>query len=45
MPPGLFLNPPQHFLGLANFYRQFILNYSSVATPFTTLTSSKTPYH
>ena len=28
----------QSFLGFANFYRKFIQDYSSVATPLTTLT-------
>lgn len=31
----------QRFLGFANFYRKFIRNYSSVAAPLHTLTSSK----
>ena len=31
----------QRFLGFANFYRQFIRNYSSVAAPLTRLTSNK----
>lgn len=30
----------QHFLGFANFYRRFIRNYGSVASPLTALTSS-----
>lgn len=34
----------QRFLGFANFYRRFIRNYSSVATPLTKLTSSKLPF-
>ncbi|KAK3545154.1 hypothetical protein QTP70_001668 [Hemibagrus guttatus] len=29
----------QQFLGFANFYRQFIRNYSSVASPLTSPTS------
>ena len=32
----------QRFLRFANFYRRFIRNYSSVANPLTTLTSTKT---
>lgn len=35
----------QRFLGFANFYRSFIRGYSTVATPLTTLTSSKVPFH
>lgn len=31
----------QQFLGFANFYRKFIRNFSSVASPFHILTSSK----
>ena len=31
----------QRFLGFANYYRQFIRNYSSVAAPLTRLTSNK----
>lgn len=34
----------QRFLGFANFYRQFILNYSQVAAPLTCLTSTKLPF-
>lgn len=35
----------QRFLGFANFYRQFIRNYSLVAPPLTRLTSTKLPFH
>ncbi|KAK1798060.1 hypothetical protein P4O66_000562 [Electrophorus voltai] len=28
----------QHFLGFTNFYRRFIMNFSTVATPLTPLT-------
>ena len=28
----------QSFLGFANFYRKFILHYSSISTPLTSLT-------
>ncbi|KAK3520633.1 hypothetical protein QTP70_029421 [Hemibagrus guttatus] len=31
----------QHFLGFANFYRRFIRNYSSVASPLTSLLRGK----
>jgi hypothetical protein len=34
----------QRFLGFANFYRWFIRNYCSVATPLTTLTSPSIPF-
>lgn len=31
----------QHFLGIANFYWRFIKNFSQIAIPLTTLTSTK----
>lgn len=34
----------QQFLGFANFYRKFIRNYSTVASPLTALTSTKQPF-
>jgi len=34
----------QEFLGFANFYRRFILNYSSVVAPSTRLTRKDTPF-
>ncbi|XP_057694140.1 uncharacterized protein LOC130917073 [Corythoichthys intestinalis] len=34
----------QQFLGFANFYRRFIRNYSTVASPFTALPSTKVPF-
>lgn len=34
----------QQFLGFANFYRCFIRNYSSIASPLTKLTSTIRPY-
>ena len=34
----------QRFLGFANFYRRFIRDYSSVASPLTKLISVKTPF-
>uniref|UniRef100_A0A3B3H6Q5 Gypsy retrotransposon integrase-like protein 1 n=1 Tax=Oryzias latipes TaxID=8090 RepID=A0A3B3H6Q5_ORYLA len=34
----------QQFLGFANFYRRFIRNYSSIASPLTRLTSTNRPY-
>lgn len=34
----------QQFLGFANFYRRFIRNYSTVASPLTSLTSTKVPF-
>ena len=35
----------QSFLGLCNYYRRFILDYSKVAAPLTDLTHKDTPYH
>lgn len=35
----------QHFLGFANFYRQFIRDFSRTALPLTKLTSPKVPFH
>jgi len=35
------LTDTQSFLGFANFYRQFIRNYSGVARPLTELTKSE----
>uniref|UniRef100_A0A3P9HPM7 Gypsy retrotransposon integrase-like protein 1 n=1 Tax=Oryzias latipes TaxID=8090 RepID=A0A3P9HPM7_ORYLA len=34
----------QRFLGFANFYRHFIRNYRSIATPLTQLTSINVPF-
>ena len=34
----------QEFLGFANFYRRFILNYSSIVAPLTHLTRKDTPF-
>lgn len=34
----------QHFMGLANFYRWFIHDYSPVAMPLTSITSVKIPF-
>lgn len=34
----------QSFLGLCNYYRRFILDYSKVAAPLTDLTHKDTPY-
>jgi len=34
----------QEFLGVANFYRRFILNYSHVVAPLTRLTRKDTPF-
>ena len=34
----------QSFLGFANFYRKFIVNYSELATPLTTLTRKSIPF-
>jgi predicted aspartyl protease len=33
------------FLGFANFYRQFIRNYSDIAAPLTNLTGKNVPFH
>lgn len=35
----------QQFLGFANFYCHFIQNYGQVASPLTTLISTKLPFH
>ena len=34
----------QSFLGLANFYRKFIRNYSHIATSLTDMTKKGTPF-
>ena len=34
----------QSFLGFANFYRRFILNYSKVVAPMTRMTGKSTPW-
>ena len=34
----------QSFLGFANFYRRFILNYSKVVTPIKKLTGKSVPW-
>eukprot|EP00063_Salmo_salar_P046274 XP_014021109.1 PREDICTED: uncharacterized protein LOC106582478 [Salmo salar] len=34
----------QRFLGFANFYRHFIQSYSTLASPLSTLTSTKDPF-
>ncbi|EIN05882.1 DNA/RNA polymerase, partial [Punctularia strigosozonata HHB-11173 SS5] len=34
----------QSFLGFANFYRQFIYNYSDIVVPLTRLTRKDTPF-
>jgi hypothetical protein len=38
------LKDVQEFLGFANFYRRFILNYSKVVSPLTALTKKDTPF-
>lgn len=35
----------QRFLGLCNFYRRFIMNFSGIAIPLTELTKTKTKFH
>jgi hypothetical protein len=35
----------QSFLGLCNYYRRFIADYSRIATPLTDLTHKDTPFH
>jgi hypothetical protein len=35
----------QSFLGLCNYYRRFIQDYSKIATPLTDLTHKDTPFH
>ena len=34
----------QSFLGLCNYYRRFIADYSKIAAPLTDLTHKDTPY-
>ena len=34
----------QSFLGLANYYRRFILRFSEIAAPLTKLTRKKVPF-
>ncbi|KAI2655590.1 Transposon Tf2-6 polyprotein [Labeo rohita] len=43
-PKPITLKQLQRFLGFANFYRRFIRDYSRVAAPLTSLTSSSTPF-
>src|SRR4051812_7791041 len=35
----------QSFLGLCNYYRQFIADYSKISSPLTDLTHKNTPFH
>ncbi len=41
-PPPSSVKEVQHFLGFDNFYHKFILNFSTVAAPLSTLTKGNT---
>ena len=43
-PPPANLKDLQQFLGLANYYNQFVAKFADLAAPMTELLSSKVPF-